>query len=380
MNLNYASMSPVNFCQPNAKGFNDVFGNAWEWTMDYFCALPGFQVHPYYEDFSTPCFDGLHNVIQGGSFISSGNEASFHSRFHFRPHFFQHASFRLVENLSPGDVLTSDVDAPGPYVGDYPFRRSSTSLKAESVKSNMDAIQRKRNLVKSMHYGSLPDVDSELKQTSSIKAFSSFVLNASEKLRIDANAKVLEVGCGPGGLSFQLAKRFPLVMAVDHDSYLIEEANRLKQGMPVHYTLASNGGEAERIPITAEPVKHRIDFRCADPMCLPAEMSDFDIVSLNDVIDKISSPSALLSRLAGVRGLVKPGGLLTIWSKFQWNEDRTPKPLWIGQGHIPPVDDLLNRLSEDFALVDSQDLTVLWRESKKDLRGGIYSAIALQRK
>jgi formylglycine-generating enzyme required for sulfatase activity len=47
-------------------------GNAWEWTSDYFAALPGFEVHPFYEDFSTPCFDGLHHVIQGGSFISTG--------------------------------------------------------------------------------------------------------------------------------------------------------------------------------------------------------------------------------------------------------------------------------------------------------------------
>lgn len=31
----------------------------------YFSALTGFQVHPFYEDFSTPCFDGLHHVIQG---------------------------------------------------------------------------------------------------------------------------------------------------------------------------------------------------------------------------------------------------------------------------------------------------------------------------
>jgi formylglycine-generating enzyme required for sulfatase activity len=56
----------------NKKGFFDVFGNAWEWTKDFFSALPGFEVHRFYEDFSTPCFDGLHHVIQGGSFISTG--------------------------------------------------------------------------------------------------------------------------------------------------------------------------------------------------------------------------------------------------------------------------------------------------------------------
>lgn len=123
VNLVYSSMSPVNFYPPNKLGFYDVLGNAWEWTDTFFCALPGFKTHPFYEDFSTPCFDGKHHVIQGGSFISTGNEASIYSRFHFRPHFLQHASFRLMESLD-GSFPTTDMDAPLPYVGDYPYRRS----------------------------------------------------------------------------------------------------------------------------------------------------------------------------------------------------------------------------------------------------------------
>jgi hypothetical protein len=123
-----------------------VFGNAWEWTQDYFSALPGFQVHPYYEDFSTPCFDGLHNVIQGGSFISTGNECSVHSRFHFRPHFHQHASFRVVETTSAAEeVLTSDTDAPGPFVGAYPFRRSQQAAMELTARQDADKVQRQRN-------------------------------------------------------------------------------------------------------------------------------------------------------------------------------------------------------------------------------------------
>lgn len=32
----------------------------------------------------------------GGSFASTGNEASVFARYHFRPHFHQHAGFRVV--------------------------------------------------------------------------------------------------------------------------------------------------------------------------------------------------------------------------------------------------------------------------------------------
>lgn len=82
--------------------FSDLFGNVWQWMEDHFHPLEGFAIHEYYDDFSTPCFDGKHHMIIGGSFISIGDEASPYARFHFRPHFFQHAGIRLAA-LEEGD-------------------------------------------------------------------------------------------------------------------------------------------------------------------------------------------------------------------------------------------------------------------------------------
>ncbi|KAI9914395.1 hypothetical protein PsorP6_007378 [Peronosclerospora sorghi] len=108
LNWSYLSFSPVDASPPTGAGFHDVFGNAWEWCDDTFAPLPGFRVHPYYDDFSAPCFDGEHHVIMGGSFASSGdNGASKFARYHFRPHFFQHAGFRLVETPVDGVDETS---------------------------------------------------------------------------------------------------------------------------------------------------------------------------------------------------------------------------------------------------------------------------------
>lgn len=45
-----------------------------------------------------PTFDSKHNLIKGGSWISTGNEATRDSRYAFRRHFFQHAGFRYVES------------------------------------------------------------------------------------------------------------------------------------------------------------------------------------------------------------------------------------------------------------------------------------------
>jgi len=86
LNLCYGSEFPSNLAR-NEKGFYDVFGNAWEHCLDVFNPLDDYSVHNYYQDFSMPCFDGRHNMIMGGSFVSTGDEASKFARFHFRPHF-----------------------------------------------------------------------------------------------------------------------------------------------------------------------------------------------------------------------------------------------------------------------------------------------------
>ncbi|MGE3758601.1 MAG: 5-histidylcysteine sulfoxide synthase, partial [Pseudobdellovibrionaceae bacterium] len=98
-NFKWGSPCAVHTGAKTSSGVHDLFGNVWQWAEDQFNPLTGFEVHPYYDDFSTPCFDGKHQMILGGSFISCGHEASQWARFHFRPHFFQHAGFRMAKTL-----------------------------------------------------------------------------------------------------------------------------------------------------------------------------------------------------------------------------------------------------------------------------------------
>lgn len=97
-NFHHASPRPVN-AGALQNGVYDLFGNVWQWAEDQFNPLEGFKINKLYDDFSTPCFDGKHQMILGGSFISCGHEASMNARFHFRPHFFQHAGFRISATL-----------------------------------------------------------------------------------------------------------------------------------------------------------------------------------------------------------------------------------------------------------------------------------------
>lgn len=96
-NLNlahFASSVPVDTF-PHGELY-DVVGNVWQWTQTQMDGYEGFVTHPWYDDFSEPTFDGKHNLMKGGSWISTGNEIIRTSRYAFRRHFIQHAGFRYV--------------------------------------------------------------------------------------------------------------------------------------------------------------------------------------------------------------------------------------------------------------------------------------------
>jgi len=93
-----------------AKGFYDIVGNVWQHTVTPIYPFEGFEIHPVYEDFTTPTFDNRHNIIKGGSFISTGNEALYHARYAFRRHFYQHAGFRYVESENETQASFADID------------------------------------------------------------------------------------------------------------------------------------------------------------------------------------------------------------------------------------------------------------------------------
>lgn len=96
--LHLAACSPrgIKAGEPAPSGIFDPVGNVWQWLGDTFKPLPGFRSHRLYRDFSEPFFDPHHRTLRGGSWASTGATASEFYRLWFRPHFFQHAGFRLA--------------------------------------------------------------------------------------------------------------------------------------------------------------------------------------------------------------------------------------------------------------------------------------------
>ena len=276
-----------------------------------------------------------------------------------------------------------------------------------------------------------------------MQQFSERILNQARRSGVDlGTANIIEVGSGPGGLTFALAAQCGIgasIIGVDHSAHSTEVARQLLRGEAVRCVLADEGDAvttmsikipshitttsssatttaATSTPSTAGTTTtanttpalgtRRIDFRTADPMCLPAEMQHFDIVVLHDVIDAIASPNALLGRLGGVRGLVKPDGkgLLVVSSAYQWREECTPRGLWLGGFEAEGVanntaadvatsssaatantvvrseDTLVARLSEDFIHLGTEPLQQVWSEGQRQLNGRTYSLSFFTRK
>jgi 5-histidylcysteine sulfoxide synthase/putative 4-mercaptohistidine N1-methyltranferase len=370
LNLAFGSESPVDALKPDSNGFHDVIGNVWEWGEDHMSALPGFAIHPFYDDFTLPCFDGQHNLILGNSFMSCGDEASTFGRYQFRPHFFQHSGFRLVEpNQEDPALVTSCMDNQGPFVGNNPFR----STKPEDKSRSTSAAETLRQYLH-VHYNSEADraaVPAEALEYP--KRVADVLINAVRAHGNNQNfGSALEVGCSVGRSSLELSRVFQEVQAFDLSPDAIAAANTLKEKGELAYTIPVEGEFSDscvaRVPAGANP--SRVIFKQADAMCLPADLQPFDGVLLANIVCQVPAPKALLGRFGGARSLVKRGGIVVVSSPYVWNAQRTPKELWLG-GHeengrkISSVQGLKETFAQYFDLVDEVELPYAIRQEQR---------------
>ncbi|EGD81071.1 generic methyltransferase [Salpingoeca rosetta] len=362
LNLAHGSESPVDALKPTSLGFHDVFGSVWNWCEDHISALPNFKIHPYYNDFTLPCFDGQHNLILGGSFISCGDEASSFARFHFRPHFFQHAGFRLVlPNQTDPALVTSCMDNQGPYVGTNPFRSS----RRDETERKYQAEEVLRQYVH-LHYADDANVPEAARGYTD--KVTQLLVDAAREHGV-ATDRVLDIGCGVGGTTFALARAFESVLGVDISASFIDAAQQLKEEGSLPYFIREEGDIKEEavvgLPQGVDPA--RVEFKQMDAMCIPPDTGSFSAVLAANVLDRLSSPGTLLSRLGGARGLVRPGGILVLSSPYTWMEQYTPKDLWIGghetpEGNVRSLDGLKAALGENFELLRTTQVPLAIRE------------------
>jgi len=289
----YASSCPVT--QFAFGDFCDVVGNVWQWTETPITGFEGFEVHPFYDDFSTPTFDGLHNLIKGGSWISTGNEATRDCRYAFRRHFFQHAGLRYVESDQPVSTRV-DVYETDPLV-------------AQLCES---------------HYGQdylgVPNYPRTIGQL------------CLELMADRPRGKALDLACGVGRTAFELAREFAQVTGLDASARFIRIGVELQQKGHCRYTRVEEGEllsyhEVKLADLGLEQSGPRVDFQQADACNLKSLHTGYDLVLAADLIDRVQTPRKLLSM---IHERMNPGGLLVIASPYSWDEAFAAKAEWLG--------------------------------------------------
>lgn len=341
INLEYrASSCPVNrFRQGD---FYDVVGNVWQWTETAIDGFPGFQVHPAYDDFSVPTFDGKHNLIKGGSWISTGNEATRDSRYAFRRHFFQHAGFRYVES---GEQITQTFNS---YETD------------EFISQYLE-----------FHYG-----DSYFGVSNYPKACIDAILQLAEGMQLE---RAFDVGCAVGRSSFELARTIPHVDALDFSTRFIRNALNLRQHGQLRYLITQEGEltilkQANLAELGLDATADRVHFSQGDACNLKPLYQDYDLVFAGNLIDRLYEPAKFLST---IHERIRLGGLLALTSPYTWLEEYTEKQHWIG-GHkengenLTTLDGLQRILREHFEpFCEPLDVPFVIRETARKYQHSI---------
>ncbi len=336
-------------------GFYDVIGNVWQWTETPITGFDGFGVHPSYDDFSTPTFDTQHNIFKGGSWISTGNEATRDSRYAFRRHFFQHAGFRYVESEQPLEEPEAMYDTD-----------SAVAQYCEA------------------HYG---------KEYFGVQNFPKQCVEACfQHTQGRPRQAALELGCAVGRASFELAREFEQVTGLDFSARFIRVAEQLKQKGNCHYELIEEGEvvsyhEASLSSVLGadvnwEELSGRVGFWQGDATNLKPRFTGYDLILAANMLDRLSEPKRFLEN---VHERLNMGGVLVLTSPYTWLEEFTKKENWpggirkAGEPYMT-IDAMVDLLSPHFKMIDEpRDLEFVTRETRRKFQHSLAEMTVWER-
>jgi len=329
----FASSEPIDVHQHS--NFYDVIGNVWQWSRTPMYPFEGFKVHPIYDDFTVPTFDGKHNLINGGSWISCGNLATQKSRYGFRRHFYQHAGFRYVQSNYEENLVTNPYTTDSIISQYCHFGWGDNALGVENYPSTCAKI-------------------------------------ALEYMKDKPKRKAFDIGCAIGRSTFELARGFDEVIGVDFSARFVQEAESLKQNAVLRYTMITEGElesfhEVNLSNFDLEEERSKVSFWQADACNLKLLYKDFDLIFAGNLIDRLYDPKKFLDSLAE---RLNDKGMLILTSPYTWQEESTPKEKWIGGykrdgENVSTLHGLEEILRNDFRLIDTKDVPFVIQETAR---------------
>lgn len=289
---NYMSPCPVNTFKHG--NFYDLIGNVWQWTETPITGFPGFKVHSLYDDFSTPTFDGKHNIIKGGSWISTGNEASWHARYAFRRHFYQHAGFRLVQSDKPLEIRNDEYETDPEVARSCEFNYGNSPL-------GMDSFQKKLAEICIQQIGDRTELN------------------------------LLDLNCDTGRTVFELARYFNQVTGIDFSARFIRMAIRLQEKGFIRYITKDEGEllHYNDIQLTELGLSKtdNLQFMQADANNLKTIYTGYDVVLAVNLLEELYAPERFL---ATIDQRLNKDGILILGSTYDWERNNIKRENWLG--------------------------------------------------
>ena len=386
-NLRYHSPSPVHMFPPSTAGVYDTHGNVWEYVEDHFAGLPDFRIHYLYDDFSTPCFDGWHTMLLGGSWMSTGDESSNFGRYAFRRHFFQQLGFRYVK-------LEADTkeDFPGQStVKNLWEGMGDVSQQITDGYSSVDtklAAAEDTAALAGMTIGDAADFPRRLADAAAALYASGSAADAPDA----KDARVLHVNCGAGGVTMQLCRHFGTVVATHHDEPVLRQARVLQHHGQLEYEQVSEGILATTALVTVhrDIDRSRAVYVEAPATDLSAALAanggePFDAVILDGALTALTQPLDAIKALRA-DGLVREGGAVVVLSDHHWDAAVTPRNSWLGgfnmNGEEVTTRDSLKRHlcpRAGFAFTGTADVPVVRRQDARRFTLELIDAVAFRR-
>ena len=145
--------------------------------------------------------------------------------------------------------------------------------------------------------------------------------------------KALDIGCAAGRSSFELAKHFDHVDALDFSVRLIEAPSNLQKTGLQRYVCTDEGDLNFYREINLDDfegyqaVKDKIAFMQGDACNLVDKFDGYDLVFAGNLIDRLYDPEKFLTL---IKDRINSGGLLVLASNYTWCEEHTPKDKWLG--------------------------------------------------
>jgi len=171
---------------------------------------------------------------------------------------------------------------------------------------------------------------------------------------------ILDIGCGVGRASFELAKTFDKVVGIDFSEQFINVAQAFKESSVLRYEKKIEGDIKELKEITLKELNlHNIDvskieFWQGDACDLKPHFIGYDAIIAINLLDRLYDAELFLNDISK---RLNKNGIFIVGSPFTWSSEYVQKEKWLGgkienNQTIYSQDRLEEILSKDFELID----------------------------